>query len=111
MAAVAARHADVPLLKVKVNREEAEAQIAAVRAVVPSPRLIVDPNESWRVEDVVRWQDLLVGHRVDLLEQPVPAGEDDGLAHIASAIPICADKALHTVPTSTGCGAATPMST
>lgn len=96
MAAVAARHVEVPLLKVKVNREEAEAQLAAVRAVAAAPRLIVDPNESWRVEDVVRLQDLLIARRVDLLEQPVPAGEDDGLAGIESAVPICADEALHT---------------
>ncbi|OWK32481.1 N-acetyl-D-Glu racemase DgcA [Sphingomonas mucosissima] len=96
MAAVAQRHASVPLLKVKVNREEAEAQLAAVRAAAPAPRLIVDPNESWRVEDVVRWQDLLLQYRVDLLEQPVPADDDEGLEGLGSRIPICADEALHT---------------
>jgi L-alanine-DL-glutamate epimerase-like enolase superfamily enzyme len=86
----------VPLLKVKLNREEAEAQLAAVRAVAPLPRLIVDPNESWRVEDVARWQDMLLAHRVDLLEQPVPADDDAGLEGLGSRIPICADEALHT---------------
>ncbi|OWK29404.1 N-acetyl-D-Glu racemase DgcA [Sphingomonas dokdonensis] len=96
MATVAERHAAVPLLKVKVNRDEAEAQLAAVRAVAPAPRLIVDPNESWRVEDVARWQDLLLRYRVDLLEQPVPADDDAGLEGLGSRIPICADEALHT---------------
>lgn len=96
MAQVAARHTAVPLLKVKVNREEAEAQLAAVRAVAPKPRLIVDPNESWQVEDVARWQDMLAGYRVDLLEQPVPADADAGLEGLGSRIPICADEALHT---------------
>lgn len=96
MAAVAARHAHVPLLKVKVDRDGAEAQLAAVRAAAPAPRLIVDPNESWRVEDVARLQDLLVAHRVDLLEQPVPAEDDAGLAALDSAVPICADESLHT---------------
>lgn len=96
MALVAARIADVPLLKVKVAREEAQAQIAAVRRVAPKPRLIVDPNESWTVADVVAWQDFLVEQRVDLLEQPVPAAEDAGLAGIGSRIPICADESLHT---------------
>ncbi len=96
MAAVAQRHTSVPLLKVKLNREEAEAQLAAVRAVAPLPRLIVDPNESWRVEDVARWQDMLLAHRVDLLEQPVPADDDAGLEGLGSRIPICADEALHT---------------
>ncbi|KQT34612.1 mandelate racemase [Sphingomonas sp. Leaf412] len=96
MAAVASRHAAVPLLKVKVNREDAVAQIAAVRMVAPDPRLIVDPNESWRVEDIARWQDMLAAQRVDLLEQPVPADDDAGLEGLASAVPLCADEALHT---------------
>lgn len=96
MALVAARIADVPLLKVKVAREDAQAQIAAVRRVAPKPRLIVDPNESWTVADVVALQDFLVAHRVDLLEQPVPAADDAGLADIVSRIPICADESLHT---------------
>jgi L-alanine-DL-glutamate epimerase-like enolase superfamily enzyme len=96
MAAVAARNAGVPLLKVKVNREDGEAQLAAVRAAAPGPRMIVDANESWRIEDVARWQDLLLAYRVDLLEQPVPAGDDAGLEGLGSRIPICADEALHT---------------
>ncbi len=72
MAAIATTVAHVPLLKIKVNREEAAAQIAAVRAAAPAPRLIVDPNESWRVEDIAAYLPLLRAQRVDLLEQPVP---------------------------------------
>ena len=96
MAAAAARAASVPLLKVKVDRDGAAAQIAAVRAAAPAPRLIVDPNESWTMADVVALQDLLVAHRVDLLEQPLPAGADGDLAGFASLVPICADESLHT---------------
>lgn len=96
MARAAGDVAQVPLLKIKVDRDGAAAQIAAVRAVAPAPRLIVDPNESWRVEDIADRLPLLREHRVDLLEQPVPAGEDQGLAALAGAIPICADEALHT---------------
>lgn len=96
MAAAAARHARVPLLKIKVNREDAEGQIAAVRAAAPAPRLIVDPNESWSIDEVTRLQDFLVTHRVDLLEQPLPAGEDGALADITSRVPVCADESLHT---------------
>lgn len=96
MAAVAARHAVVPLLKVKVNREDARAQIAAVRAVAPTPRLIVDPNESWSIKEVVALTDFLIDQRVDLLEQPLPAAEDSALAGIEKRIAICADESLHT---------------
>jgi L-Ala-D/L-Glu epimerase len=96
MAAAAARVAHVPLLKIKVDRDHAEAQIAAVRAAAPDPRLIVDPNESWGIDDVVRLQDFLVAHRVDLLEQPLPADADCALRNIASRVPLCADESLHT---------------
>lgn len=96
MATVAARSATVPLLKIKVTREGAAAQIAAVRAAAPSPRLIVDPNESWTIKEVAGLQDLMVANRVDLLEQPLPAGEDEGLAGFPSRIPVCADESLHT---------------
>jgi len=96
MAEVARGVARVPLLKIKVDREGAADQIAAVRAVAPTPRLIVDPNESWRVGDIADRLPMLLAQRVDLLEQPVPAGEDEGLAELAGAIPICADEALHT---------------
>lgn len=96
MAAVAQGVAGVPLLKIKVNRADAAEQIAAVRAVAPAPRLIVDPNESWRVEDVADHLPLLRAHRVDLLEQPVPADAEAGLEAFIGAIPICADEALHT---------------
>jgi len=96
MAAVAARSATVPLLKVKVTRDDAAAQISAVRAAAPDPRLIVDPNESWTMAEVEGLQDFLVAHRVDLLEQPLPAGEDNGLVGFTPHVPVCADEALHT---------------
>ena len=96
VSAEAAKHAGVPLLKLKVDRSDPEARIAAVRAAAPRPRLIVDPNESWTIDEVLRLQQFLVDHRVDLLEQPLPAAEDAALEGFASRIPICADESLHT---------------
>ncbi|GGE72102.1 N-acetyl-D-Glu racemase DgcA [Sphingomonas prati] len=96
MATAAVRVADVPLLKIKVDRDHAAAQIAAVRAAAPAPRLIVDPNESWSIDEVTGLQDLLVDYRVDLLEQPLPADADGALTGFASRVPICADESLHT---------------
>lgn len=96
MGAVAARHANVPLLKVKVNRDDPRAMIAAVRAAAPAPRMIVDPNESWTIDEVTGLSAFLRDQRVDLLEQPLPAGEDGALADIARDIAICADESLHT---------------
>lgn len=96
MARAAARHAHVPLLKIKVDRSDPAAQIAAVRAAAPDPRLIVDPNESWTIDTLRALKPHLTEWRVDLLEQPLPADEDGALSDFDSPVPVCADEALHT---------------
>lgn len=95
MGRAAAALAHVPLLKVKVDRSNPADQLRAVRAAAPAPRLIVDPNESWTMAEVGGLQDLMIELSVDLLEQPLPAGEDDALNDFASAIPIAADESIH----------------
>jgi len=95
MAAAAAEIADAPLLKVKVNADDPATRLRAVRAAAPDAALIVDPNESWDEALVVAMQDALVELRVDLLEQPVPAGADAWLEGFAPRVPICADESLH----------------
>ena len=95
MAAVSGALASVPVLKVKVDATAPEAQIAAVRSAAPAPRLIVDPNESWTIAHLARLEGFLVDHRVDLLEQPLPADADTVLDARAFPIAICADESVH----------------
>lgn len=95
MAAAARSMADVPLIKVKVDRSDPAAQIRAVRAAAPWPKMIVDPNESWTIAEVRELQGFLQDMRVDLLEQPLPADEDAALEGFASAIRIAADESAH----------------
>lgn len=95
MGAAALKLADVPLVKVKVDRSGPAAQIKAVRAAAPKPKLIVDPNESWTIAEVRDLQSLLVDLRVDLLEQPLPAADDAALEGFHSAVPIAADESAH----------------
>lgn len=92
-AAVAMR--DVPLLKIKVDALNPREQIEAVRAVAPGPALIIDPNESWNRDLLGAMQDVLVAADADLLEQPVPADDDEWLEDFRSAVPICADESFH----------------
>lgn len=96
MAAAAARLADAPLLKVKVDADDPAARLCAVRSAAPHARMIVDPNESWDEALVRAMEDLLVELRVDLLEQPVPADADGWLERFTPRVPICADESLHT---------------
>lgn len=95
MAAAARALAAVPLLKIKVDRNDPEAQIRAVRTAAPLPRAIVDPNESWTMAEVERLQPLLAELRIDLLEQPLPADEDEALRGFSPLVPIAADESAH----------------
>lgn len=96
MAREAAMLADLPVLKVKVDANDPAARIRAVRAAAPRAALIVDPNESWDRPLVEAMQTVLLETGVALLEQPVPAGDDEWLAGFAPAVPICADESVHT---------------
>lgn len=95
MAREAALLASVPVLKVKVDANDPATRIRAVRAAAPNAELIVDPNESWDRPLVEAMQPVLVEAAVGLLEQPVPAEEDDWLAGFIPAVPICADESVH----------------
>jgi len=95
MAQAAGKLAKAPLLKVKVDADDPAAQIRAVRGAAPKATLIVDPNESWDQALVEAMQPVLIEAGIALLEQPVPAGADDWLEGIASAVPICADESVH----------------
>jgi L-alanine-DL-glutamate epimerase-like enolase superfamily enzyme len=92
MEADARAAADLPLLKLKLAGEGDEARVAAVRRGAPRARLIVDANEAWTGRDVAAEATRLLPYGVELIEQPVRAGEDALLDGVASPIPLCADE-------------------
>jgi len=81
-----------PLLKLKLAGEGDIARVAAVRRGAPQARLIVDANEGWTGRDIVAEAHALVPYGVELVEQPVRAGEDHLLDGINSPILLCADE-------------------
>jgi L-alanine-DL-glutamate epimerase-like enolase superfamily enzyme len=93
-AALAAAHR--PLLKVKLGGDGDPERIAAVREGAPEARLIVDANESWREATLADNLAACVDCGVELIEQPLPAGDDAALIGLQSPIPLCADESLHT---------------
>jgi L-alanine-DL-glutamate epimerase-like enolase superfamily enzyme len=95
MAEKARALADRPLLKVKVGADDPIRRIAAVRAGAPEADLIVDANEAWSVDQLRAALPDLAALRVRLLEQPVPADQDAGLAGLDSPVPLCADESAH----------------
>jgi L-alanine-DL-glutamate epimerase-like enolase superfamily enzyme len=96
MERAASRIADAKLIKIKMDADDPAARIEAVRRAAPSARLIVDPNESWTLDILHDTLPALARAGVDLIEQPLPAIDDAGLAGFSSRIPICADEACHT---------------
>lgn len=96
MGARAAELAHAPLLKIKMDAQNIQARLDAIRAGAPNARLIIDPNEGWTAEIVAGKGAYLADIGVEMLEQPVPAGDDEGLRGIDSPVALCADEALHT---------------
>jgi L-alanine-DL-glutamate epimerase-like enolase superfamily enzyme len=84
-----------PLLKLKLGGDGDEARLAAVRAAVPDARLIVDANEAWSESNLERMLEAATAARVELIEQPLPAGSDDVLEYYERRVPICADESVH----------------
>lgn len=96
MADAAKAVANVPLIKIKLDKEDPAARLRAVRSVASQSRLIVDPNESWDFDLLKKMQPVLQEARVDLVEQPLPAAEDESLIGFSGCCPICADESCHT---------------
>ncbi|WP_425033544.1 N-acetyl-D-Glu racemase DgcA [Pelagibacterium sp.] len=95
MADAAARAAHLPLLKVKLGVPGDVERLHAVRAAAPEARLIVDANEGWHGDDLPVLLDICAHCRVELVEQPLPAGQDAALADLDHLVPICADESVH----------------
>lgn len=80
------------LLKLKLTGEGDRERVAAVRKGAPKARLIVDANESWGALDIEAEATALAAIGVELIEQPVPVGQDALLDGIHSPIPFLADE-------------------
>ena len=91
----AARHAHRPLLKIKLGGEGDMARLEAVRSGAPDTAIIVDANEGWTAEIYSELAPHLLRLGVQLVEQPLPADDDDLLAEIARPLPVCADESCH----------------
>jgi L-Ala-D/L-Glu epimerase len=97
MASAAASATDKPLLKLKLGGGRADMErLAAVRAARPDARLVADANEAWSESDLMPLLHAAKAARLELIEQPLPAGNDQVLAHVARLVPICADESVHT---------------
>ena len=95
MAERAIRSASRALLKVKLGGDGDGARIMAVRRAAPDAELIVDANESWSPDNLGPNLAACTEAGVTLVEQPLPAGQDDILARTSRPLPVCADESVH----------------
>jgi L-alanine-DL-glutamate epimerase-like enolase superfamily enzyme len=91
----AAKHSHRPLLKIKLGTPDDMARLEAVRRGAPDTPIIIDANEGWTAEIYSELAPHLLRLGVKLVEQPLPAGDDDLLSEIARPLPVCADEACH----------------
>jgi L-alanine-DL-glutamate epimerase-like enolase superfamily enzyme len=95
MAAATAKAAHRPLLKIKLGGEGDGDRIAAVRKQAPESELIVDANEAWTPANLEQNLAACGAVGVTLVEQPLPAGQDELLARIRRPVAVCADESVH----------------
>ncbi|HEY7538021.1 MAG TPA: mandelate racemase/muconate lactonizing enzyme family protein [Gaiellaceae bacterium] len=89
----------VVYLKVGRGTRDDEACVAAVReAIGPETLLRIDPNEAWDLATAVDRIRRLERYDLDWVEQPVPAQDVAGLAHVRRSVStkIAADQAVFT---------------
>jgi L-alanine-DL-glutamate epimerase-like enolase superfamily enzyme len=96
MAAAARAAAGRPMLKLKIGGADDLGCVAAVRGAAPRTRLVLDANEALSFDDLRRLTPDFAKLGVQMIEQPLKAGEDDALEGYDSAVPLCADESLHT---------------
>lgn len=95
MQAQAAANAHRPLLKIKLGTPDDMPRLEAVRAGAPDATIIVDANEGWSAAVYTDLAPHLVRLGVALVEQPLPAGDDDALIGMERPVPVCADESCH----------------
>lgn len=95
MESAARDNAERPVLKIKLGGDGDLERLQAVRRGAPESRLIVDANEGWSAADYDKLAPVMLDLGVDLLEQPLPADNDELLRGRNRPLSVCADEACH----------------
>jgi L-Ala-D/L-Glu epimerase len=85
------------LLKLKLTGEGDRERVAAVSRGAPDARMIVDANESWGALDIAAEAAALAALGVEMIEQPVPVGQDALLDGVISPVPFLADESCQSM--------------
>jgi L-alanine-DL-glutamate epimerase-like enolase superfamily enzyme len=81
-----------PLLKLKVDAQRHVDIVRMARQEHPQARLMVDANQAWSRTLLLALLPELAALGVELVEQPLPRGQDAELDGLVSPIPLAADE-------------------
>jgi L-alanine-DL-glutamate epimerase-like enolase superfamily enzyme len=81
-----------PVLKLKVDARRHLDIVRMVREEHPAARVVVDANQAWSASLLRELLPALAALGVELVEQPLPRGEDAALEGLVSPIPLAADE-------------------
>ena len=85
-----------PVLKLKLNADRPVERVQLIRQAHPDARMVVDVNEGWDFEMLKAYAPALAKLGIDMIEQPLPRGEDAALEGYRAPVPLCADEScLH----------------
>jgi L-alanine-DL-glutamate epimerase-like enolase superfamily enzyme len=88
--------ADAGLLKIKLDGDRPVERLLAIRTARPDARLVVDANQGWDIALLYEVLDVAVELRLEMIEQPLPRGDDAALEGLRPPVPLCADEScLH----------------
>lgn len=87
---------DQKLIKIKLGSADGDLErVAAVHKARPDAKLICDANEGWSVDQLIDYAPRLKALGIEMIEQPCPAGDDEGLRGLDLPITLCADESCH----------------
>ncbi len=81
-----------PELKIKLDADRHLDVVKIVREEHPTARLVVDANQAWDRALLDRLEPPMRDLGVELIEQPVPHGQDESLDGYRGLIPLAADE-------------------
>ena len=99
MAQMAADRPQYPIIKLKLGSDDDIGRVAAVRSARPDVKLYVDANAGWSPDEAVKLAAALAPYHIEMIEQPVPGGDLEGLGYAQkhTDIPIVADESVQSI--------------
>lgn len=98
MAATARGYKNARAIKLKLTGEPIDAErVHRVRESLPDVWIGVDGNQGFTRESLDRLMPVLVEAHVDLIEQPLPVGQEAMLDGYGSPIPLAADESVQSL--------------